>query len=104
MTVSQTGRFRNGTYGFDVEIKLSDRENISLAAATVISLQMFKPDKTLLFTRNLGLGAILNSTIGIIKWTIQDGDMPVAGTYTATLTITFEPGRVLIVDGRFSVE
>lgn len=104
MTVLQTGTFRHGTFGFPIEVTLSSSP-ISLVGCTAIHLDMKRPNEVVAgISRALVLpGAIVNATTGVITWDVLNGDLPVIGNYSFTLTIAFGPSEQLVVDGEMKV-
>jgi hypothetical protein len=102
MTVSQVGIFEHGTAGFTVRIQLG-ASNIGIAWATQVNIKVKRPSEADYgIDRNLTTGAIIDDVVGVVGWPLQDGDIPVIGTYELVVTIT-GPSTTLVVDGTMKV-
>lgn len=104
MTITQTGVFRHGTFGFPIQITLSATP-FSLAGATAINVAIKRPrELNYSISRDLTLpGAIIDAPNCQIEMIAQDGDLPRSGTYNLTITTEFGPSQRLIVDGTMEV-
>lgn len=102
MTVTQTGIYEHGTSGFTVRVQLGP-SNIGVAWATEVNVKVRRPsEEDYGIDRNLGAGAIVDDVVGVVGWPLQDGDIPVIGTYELVVTIT-GPSTTLVVDGTMKV-
>ena len=100
MTISQSGSFEHGTYGFPVKIQLAGND-VSLVDATVIHIAVRRPAQS---SYNIARDLIIPDDIvdierGIIKWPVLSGELTVRGYYRIVVTIDFGAETRLTVDG-----
>jgi hypothetical protein len=111
MTLTQTGEFYHGMYGYPVDVTLAPatpgEEQLVLTGATAITLNLNSSKQAVSRPLVLPDAIIVPGSVGIpavIRWVVAVGDIPDGGSYHMVLTIDLPGPKRAIVSGQLLVE